>query len=207
MIGNVARTDRRPRQRLDPDARKAAILDAAADVFVEQAYGEVTVSAVAARAGASEALIYRYFAGKEGLYVALVRLAITGLRERQQAAADALPAGASVRDRVRQSVIVYLDHVAGHPDGWAVPFTRPGTEPAAVAALRVEARREYVDQLRDMLTPSAEARHEYALWGYFGFLDAVCLRWVEQGCPDDGRWPLVDTVLGALEGALGDWAA
>lgn len=203
----MARTDRKPRQRLDPDARKAAILDAAADVFVEQAYGEVTVSAVAARAGASEALIYRYFTGKEGLYVALVQLAIDDLRARHDVAQGALPAGVSLRDRVRESVIVHLDHIAGHPAAWAAPLARPGSEPATAAALRVGARREYVDQLRDLLNPSAEERHEYALWGYFGFLDAVCLRWVEQGCPVDGRWPLVDTALGALEGALGDWAA
>ncbi len=64
----VPRTDRQPRQRLDPDARRAAILSAAAEVFGAAPYAEVKIAAVAARAGASEALLYRYFAGKEELY-------------------------------------------------------------------------------------------------------------------------------------------
>jgi hypothetical protein len=74
-------------------------------------------------------------------------------------------------------------------------------------AVRARARQEYVDRLRGVLVPSAAPRHEYALWGFFGFLDAACLRWVEEGCPDDRRHPLLDAAVGALEGALGDWGA
>src|SRR5665648_1078179 len=61
--------------------------------------------------------------------------------------------------------------------------------------------------IADLLARTTAARHEFALWGFFGFLDAACLCWVERGCPDDERVALVDAGLGALEGALGDWAA
>ena len=203
----MARTDRQPRQRLDPDARRAAILDAAADAFAAQSYSEVTVAAIAAKASASDALLYRYFAGKEDLYAAIVRLAIDSLLDRQATALDALPDGVPVRDRVRAASLVYLDHIADHPAAWATPLTAPGTEPTAAAAIRAQARKEYVDRLRDLLAPSDQPRHEYALWGYFGFLDAACLHWVERGCPDNDRFSLIDATLGALEGALGDWAA
>ena len=59
----------------------------------------------------------------------------------------------------------------------------------------------------DHIASSEQARHEYALWGYYGFVDAACLRWVDKGCPPDERWALVDAALGCLGGALGDWAA
>lgn len=206
-MNNMARTDRQPRRRLDPNARRSAILDAAALSFAEQPYAEVTIASVASRAGASDALIYRYFSGKEELYAEIVRLAIDGLLSRQTAALDALPPGVPVRDRIRETTLVYLDHIATHPAAWAMPLSTPGTEPAAAAAIRVRARRDYVDRLRALLSPSTQARHEYALWGYFGFLDAACLRWVERGCPDGDRSPLVDAALGALEGGLGDWSA
>lgn len=202
----MARTDRRPRRRLDPDARRSAILDAAAELFAEHPYPEVTVSSIASRAGASDALLYRYFAGKEHLYTEIVRLAIDDLQSRQAAALDALPAGVTVRDRVREATVVYLDHICAHPAAWATPFDAPGTEPAAVAVIRNRTRRDYVQRLRALLAPSTQTRHEYALWGYFGFLDAACLHWVERGCPDDERWSLIDAALGGLEGALGDWA-
>ncbi|GAA2001493.1 TetR/AcrR family transcriptional regulator [Microbacterium ulmi] len=203
----MARIDRQPRRRLDPDARRSAILDAAADAFAESPYEDVSVSSIAARAGASDALLYRYFAGKEDLYSELVRVAIRDLLRRQAAALAALPAGVPVRDRLRETTLVYLDHIAHHPVAWAMPLTTPGSEPAAVAGIRSETRREYVERLRSLLAAQTQARHEYALWGYFGFLDAACLRWVERGCPDEDRWSLIDAALGALEGALGDWAA
>jgi len=112
-----------------------------------------------------------------------------------------------VRARIRTATIVYLDHIATHPDAWAMPMRRPGGEPAAVAELRARTRCDYVKRLQDLLAPSTQARHDYALWGYFGFIDAAALRWVGNGCPEEDRWALIDAALGALEGALGDWAA
>ena len=80
-----------------------------------------------------------------------------------------------------------------------------GAEPEPAASIRREARRESVDRLHDLLLPDQGARDEYALWGFHGFLDVACLRWVATGCTEDDRWSLIDAALGALEGALGDW--
>jgi AcrR family transcriptional regulator len=206
-MATVPRTDRQPRRRLDPDQRREAILAAASEAFADATYAEVTVSAIAARAGASEALLYRYFTGKDQLYTELVRSMLDTLLERQAATVEALPDGVPVRDRVRATTIVYLDHIATHPREWATPLSRPGSEPAATADVRAAARRSSVERLGDLLTPSGARRHDYAVWGYFGFLDTACLRWVQLGCPADDRWALIDAALGALEGALGDWAA
>ncbi|MCI1746923.1 MAG: TetR/AcrR family transcriptional regulator [Acidipropionibacterium sp.] len=203
----MSRTDRRPRHRLDPDSRRAAILDAAIEAFAVQPYGEVTISSIADAAGASNALVYRYFENKEALYTEVARLAIADLRASQAAALRQLPRGVPLRDRLRATAVVYLDHIASHPDAWAMPMRQPGGEPPAAAELRTRARSTYVEDLARLLEPNDQRRHEYALWGYFGFLDTACLHWVERGCPDNDRWPLIDAALGALEGALGDWAA
>ncbi len=185
--------------------RRAAIVAAAAEAFARSSYASVTISDIARRAGASDALLYRYFAGKEPLYAEVVRLAVDDLLARQAVALGAVPDGAPVRDRVRAATVVYLDHIAGHPQSWARPVRGPGSEPEAAADVRARARGDYVDRLRALLATDRQQRHEYALWGYFGFLDAACLRWVDRGCPDDERWAVVDAALGALEGALGDW--
>ena len=203
----MPRLDRRPRQRLDPDARRAKILDAAGVTFAALPFSEVTIAAIARAADASDALIYRYFGGKEALYGEVVQLAITELAAGQRDALEALPDGVPARDRVRTATVVYLDHIARRPDAWAMPLRQPGSEPTAVAELRADARRADVEHLAGLLRPNQNPRHDFALWGYFGFLDAACLHWVERGCPDDERQPLIDAALGALEGALGDWAA
>lgn len=203
----MARSDHRPRRRLDPDARREAILVAAAAAFARSAYGEVTVAAVAADVGASEALVYRYFSGKDHLYAEVLRAELADLVAREADALAALAEGTPPRERVRAAVGVYLDTVAAYPNAWAAPLRGTGAEPAAAAAVRRDARRDYVDRLRGLLSPSVTRRHEYALWGFVGFLDSACLRWVEDGCRADDREPVIDAALGALEGALGDWAA
>lgn len=203
----MVRTDRYPRRRLDPERRRTAILDAAVEAFAARGYPDVTVAAVGAAADASEALVYRYFGSKDALYLEVVRRAIDDLRARQDAALAGLPDGLPLGDLMRAATQVYLDHVAHHPVAWALPLRRPSSEPAAVAELRRVTRAEYVARLGHRLGPAGGRRREFALWGYFGFLDAACLRWVERGCPDDDRWSLIDAALGALEGALGDRAA
>ena len=201
----MSRTDRQPRQRLAPEERRDAIAAAAATAFAAHPYDEVALATIAAAAGASEALVYRYFDGKADLYATVVRLTIDRLVARQAEALAALPAGVPARDKVRASILVHLDHVREQPTAWAAHLLALGAEPEPAARIRRDARRDDVDRLRGLLLPDQGARHEYALWGFFGFLDAACLHWVATGCPEDDQWPLIDAALGALEGALGDW--
>lgn len=201
----MPRIDRQPRQRLDVEVRRQAILQAAAQAFAEHGYPQVSVSGIARQAGASEALVHKYFDGKAGLYAAVLRAAADRLAARQTEADAALAAGVPARDRVRVWLEVYLEHVAGAPTGWSAPFLVAGNDPPAALAVRRAVRAEYLHRLRDLLRPASWPRHDYALLGYFGFLDAACLGWVERGCPAAERDALVEAALGALQGALGDW--
>src|ERR1700738_2021455 len=63
-------TVRRTRPR--GDIRRSQILDAAAQVFVENGYGGATIDLVVERAGASKATVYSFFGGKDGLFAAIV---------------------------------------------------------------------------------------------------------------------------------------
>ncbi|MBI5027533.1 MAG: TetR/AcrR family transcriptional regulator, partial [Actinobacteria bacterium] len=38
-------------------------------------------------------------------------------------------------------------------------------------------------------------------------LGAAAQQWASDGCPDNDRAPLVESALGSLEGALGDWGS
>lgn len=200
------RADRQPRQRLDEATRRTAILAAASRAFADTPYEQVRLAEVARDAGASEALVFRYFGSKADLYTAVVAAALERLRARQEEADAGLPAGSSTRDRVRSSLLVYLDHVAEGAVSWAAPVLAPGAEPAAAVAARRAERQRYVALLLDLLGARDWPRHRYAVAGYFGFLDEACLSWVERGCPEQDRYALIDAALGALEGSLGDWA-
>ncbi|WP_149205089.1 TetR/AcrR family transcriptional regulator [Actinotalea subterranea] len=202
----MQRRDTRPRRRLDPEERREAILAAAVDAFAAQPYDRVGIATLAADVGASEALVYRYFTSKADLYAHVVQLAVDDLRTRQAAALATIAPGAPARDTVRTSLHVYLDHVRDHPTGWSAPQLATHAEPEAAAAVRREARRDWVERLATLLRPDGTGpRDDYALWGFYGFVDAACLHWVTRGCRDEERGSLVDAALGALEGALGDW--
>jgi len=204
MLGKVSpRTDRRPRQRLDTQQRREAILEAAGRCYAAAPYAEISVAQIAEEAQSSPALVFHYFDSKAKLFAEVVAASIAQLRAAQATADAALAPGVPARDRVRASLGVYLDHIASHPAAWAAPLAGAG-EPTEAVAVRQAARADYVHSLADLLPPDT-VRHEYALWGYFGFLDQACLRWVAQGCPDQHRHSLMDAALGALEGALGDW--
>lgn len=204
MCGNVEsvpRTDRRPRQRLDAETRRAAILHAAAGAFVAQPYDKVSVARIAAAANASEALVHRYFAGKTGLYLAVSRAGIGVLIDRQEEAIAAAPAG-DVRARLAATVSVYLDTVAEWSQGWLNPFRPTSGEPAEALDLRLETRNRYAALLRELLGLPDDPGLDYAVVGYLSFLDAACLRWAERNYPPDERGPLANQAIAALAGAL-----
>jgi AcrR family transcriptional regulator len=62
--------------RVKTDAKRRAILAAAAEVFRESGFAGATMAAVSERAGASKATVYRYFNSKDDLFVTLMMEAV-----------------------------------------------------------------------------------------------------------------------------------
>lgn len=197
------RSDRRPRLRMDPDERRRLILDVARREFAARPYEEVSLSAIARAARASEALVHKYFSTKGRLYGQILSLDAADLAERTRLAAETLTDDATVRDHVRTSVGVYLDFIAERARGWAAYQMLAGHEPSEAAEVRRRAREASVDALRTLIGGADDARTTFALWGYLGFLDTVCLEWTSRGCLASDRPALTDAALGCLEGALG----
>lgn len=70
---NAVRRGRRGRPRQDQlAARRSAMIDAAAQVLVEDGYAKFTVNAVTQRAGTSKSTVYSWFGNREGLLQAVV---------------------------------------------------------------------------------------------------------------------------------------
>jgi len=192
---------------MDPAERRELILSAASRAFASRPYEEVSLAEIAEEAQASEALVHKYFVGKAGIYAQVLQGAVDELAERTRQADAALPEGSSARDRVRASVLTYLDFIAERSPGWMAYQILAGHEPGEAARVRQEAREAAVRALAEVVGGSRGHRDDFAFWGYLGFLDDACLRWVRAGCPNDQRHSLVDAALGCLEGALGDWRA
>ncbi|MFI9567700.1 TetR/AcrR family transcriptional regulator [Streptomyces rishiriensis] len=63
-----AASGRRPPARRDAEATKAAILRAARHLLARQAHADITLKAVAERAGVSAPLVVKYFGNKDALF-------------------------------------------------------------------------------------------------------------------------------------------
>lgn len=111
----------RPTERADAARNRAAVLEAAAELFTELGVENVSMDAVAAKAGVGKGTIFRRFGDKSGLAAAL-------LDERERALQEAIlfgmaplgpTAGAgapSPGERLNAFVTAYLDYVLSHLD-------------------------------------------------------------------------------------------
>ncbi len=62
-----------PKRRRDRAAKERALILAATKLFAAQGYEVTTTREIAASAGCAEGLIHRYFSGKEGLLLGIIR--------------------------------------------------------------------------------------------------------------------------------------
>src|SRR3954449_11313453 len=92
-------------ERLDPEATKARILKAAADVFGRRGIHAAGINEVVEAAGASKLTIYKNFGSKEGLVEAVLTDRTQRVRAWHNEAVEAAPPG-------RAKILAVFDLVA-----------------------------------------------------------------------------------------------
>jgi AcrR family transcriptional regulator len=92
--------------RLDPEARREAIIDVAQEVFLEEGFA-VSMSTIAARLGGSKRTLYSYFSNKEDLFKAYVER----IGRWQQDQVFAMQAGEAHAEALQRIARSFLAHV------------------------------------------------------------------------------------------------
>jgi AcrR family transcriptional regulator len=168
---------RRTSQRLPAADRRRLIEDAASVVFAERGYAGTSLDEVARRAGVTKPIIYRHFASKKELHLALLA------RHRDELIggySGGLAAGGSVEERLRATVDGWFAYVETHPYAWRMLFRDTTGDPeiqdfhrqmqaTARAATRGLLEAEFdlrvPDELRDALAEAIRAAAVgVALW-------------------------------------------
>ncbi|WP_033292243.1 TetR family transcriptional regulator [Amycolatopsis jejuensis] len=135
--------------RRDAAATKAALLDAAAELFAERGFDRTTVRDIANRAGVNQALLFRYFGNKDALFEIVI--ARGGLAQIETTPPEELFGQAlqALLDGGNNSVETYL--------------RSSGTEHAD-EALRAQVGGEYTRALAGLTDePDAELRADLAM--------------------------------------------
>jgi AcrR family transcriptional regulator len=122
-----------PRKRLTADARRAAIQNAALEVFAERGYHASSIDDIARAAGVSKALIYEHFASKQELHAKLIEAQASELYRRVADAVAAVEAGSGA-ERLQAGFEAFFGFVEERRDAWRVLF-RETVDPETAAAL------------------------------------------------------------------------
>lgn len=128
------------------------ILDGALEVFAERGPHAASMSEIAARAGVSKGLAYRYFESKEELLARVLRSRLNDLRQVVDSL-DELPAPEA---RLRHLIDELIDQVAREPQAFrlylmlALEMQEKGGRGTAVDTLHAEME-SYMNALRELV--------------------------------------------------------
>ena len=190
-----------PRRRLAPEQRRALIVEAAGRRFGERGYDGTRLDDVAAAAGVTKPVLYRHFADKTALYLALL--------ERHRADlgsfAGAIPPDGPLEARLRAVLEVWLDYVQAHDYAWRMLFRDTGGG-ATVRAFRIEvhaeARAVLVALIRQLAPAPIPARELEPLAELLSMgMASLVLWWIET--PGVGREAVLDAIARVWIGVLG----
>ncbi len=121
------------RSRLPGAQRRTLIETAAARLFAERGYAGTRLDDVAIASGVTKPMVYRHFASKKALYLALLDRHRTG----QLSVAGTAVSSEPLRPRLRDLLDAWFAQVQAHPDTWRMIF-RDTTGDAEIRRARLE---------------------------------------------------------------------
>lgn len=187
---------RGPRRRLHPDDRKRALMLAALRLFRERSYDQVSVDDIAAAADMSRPLLYHYYGGKLGVFVAALRQTAEDLLVAMHASAEQTPDA-----WLSAGVRAYLDHVDANPIGFSALIGH-GSNPAGGESVIEYLRESILGLIVKGLRPESEPPMlRSAIKGWIGMVEVISRQWMETGHPDRAQIEgiLVEMFDAALE--------
>jgi AcrR family transcriptional regulator len=191
---------RPPRKRLSAEDRRAAILDAALEVFSRRGYNGASIDEIAQAAGISKALIYEHFPSKKDLHVSLLERHTQEIFVRLSQTADTDDPG---EVRLRNGVDAFLQWVETHPEAFRLLF-RDTFEPdvaevlnqlqtQATGAIAALIASEPIERAPGDRWPDAALAIEAMAQQLSGSAQSLAIWW--QTHPDIERDWLVDRVM------------
>lgn len=188
------------RQRMAPAARRDQLLNIGAAQFAARPYEDVRMADVAALAGVSRALVYRYFPAKRDLFAAIYQRAADRLLD----ASGLVPAG-DMTGQVIAGLDAHLDYfvanartvLAANRGALAGDPVIQGIVSAELTALRQRMLEAFG------LTGHDRAVASVALQGWLAFVRMACVEWLADPGRGVSRAEVRGMCLRTLAAALG----
>ncbi|MGR6919545.1 TetR/AcrR family transcriptional regulator [[Actinomadura] parvosata] len=183
------------KRRRDPEASRAAILEAARAAFAERGYARATIREIAQRAGVTHGLIMRHFPSKEQLFIAAMPGA-GDLGALMPGTPETLP------ERIAQAYVDRMESADGN-DPFIALIRSVASDEESATRLYVAMRQLSIDSYRTVVT-GADADERIDLLGAH-LIGVTFSRYVVGVGPiaEMSREALVAHLARALRGILG----
>ena len=184
------------RRRLDPAERRAELLDVGAKLFAAKPYEDVLMEDIAAQAGISRALLYRYFPNKRDLFAAIYQQAADRLLAASEFAPD-LPVAA----QVAAALDAHIDYFAANRHS-VLAANRELAGDRVIQAIIDDELATLRQRVLDVAGFDDHVKEAVSavLTSWLVFVRTLCVDWLaNQTC---SREQLRSVCLGALWGAL-----
>jgi AcrR family transcriptional regulator len=172
------------RREATKQANRAAILDAAREVFAELGYGAATVRDIVRRTDLATGTFYNYFPDKEAVFRELLNESARELRVRVRAARHR---ATTPEDFVRNGFFAYYEFLANDPTTFAILRRNAGTiralfDTPALGAGEEELQADLRAGIDSGIVPAHDTRYMAAAMVGAGF--EIAVRMLEADPPD-----------------------
>lgn len=163
--------------RLEPDARRAHLLEVGSVAFGDHPYEDVQIDQIAQRAGVSRGLLYHYFSNKRDFFAEIVRNGCGEILSRT-APALLLPAP----ERLRASLDAYLDFVEQNPHVYRAIFRSAASVDTRIRKIVSDNLDQQTQRLMDGLGFSQPKNEllRIAIRAWLAFLIHAVLDWIDE---------------------------
>ncbi|MGA8115422.1 MAG: TetR/AcrR family transcriptional regulator [Actinocatenispora sp.] len=174
------------RTRLDPDARRAQLVEIGLRALSESGLHDLSVEAVAERAGISRALLFHYFGSKRRFQLAVVEAAAADLLTRTEPD-PALPPAAQLRASVEDSV----DYVSARRDLYLSLVRGAASGDASMRAIFDGTRASLVERIMNGVTELGGVADDpllpIAVRAWLALTEEAIISWSPAGPVDRDR--------------------
>lgn len=187
-------------RRLTVAERRRRLVELGKEIFSDRAYDEISTDELSRRAGVSKGLLYHYFPCKRDYYVATIQAVAEELLANTQP-----PPGSDGPARVRAALAGFVSFLEDNPKLFrALVRGGIGSDPQ-VEAIVEEVRQKSIERVLEVMgARRASRRVASLLYGWVGFVEFLCLKWVDNRCFE--RAELIELIAGALEPAARELA-
>lgn len=182
------------RVRLNPEARRAQLIELGVEMLATRTIDELSVEDIAHQAGISRGLLFHYFSSKQEFHIEVTRAAAQELLRRTEPDPSLAPVAS-----LRASLAAFVDYVEDSPDNYTSLVRGAASGDAEMRAIFDETRARMAGHVITIVGDRGAPmgpRAELAVHGWVAFAEACVILWL--GTRAFGREHLLDLLTKAL---------